>query len=119
MKLFFSVYWVLIAAIWYFINGILHDIAILIKHKGSYDRELLRLLTVGHILILSGAVVFVCYLMMLKEIQYGAYISIIIGAGMLLYCTMIFPFLKSFGTMAISIMLIIVSLKAINGFLNI
>lgn len=114
-----SIHWVLVAAIWYFGNGLLHDIFVISNHKGKYDRELLRLLMDGHVLIVSGAVVFVCYLMMLSKIQCGGLIGIIIGVGMLLYCAMIFPFLKSFGTMAISIILIIVSIKAMNSFPNI
>lgn len=119
MSWLFSVTWVLVAALWYFGNGLLHSISVLAKHKGSYDRELLRLLMDGHLLMLSGAVVFVCWLMMLSKIQCGGVISIIVGAFMLLYCGMIFPFLKSFGTMAISIILILVSIKAIYTFPNI
>lgn len=115
----FSIHWVLVAAIWYAGNGILHDIFVLIRHKGSYDRELLRLLMDGHVLILSGAVVFVCYLMMLNKIQCGGVISIIIAVGMLIYCALIFPFLKSFGTMVISFLLIMVSIKALSTFPNI
>jgi len=114
-----SIHWALIASVWYFGNGILHDVFVLIKHKGKYDRELLRLLMDGHVLMLSGVVVFVSWLMLLNKIQSGALISIIIAAFMLLYCLMIFPFLKSFGTMAISIMLIIVSIKALYSFPNI
>jgi hypothetical protein len=116
MAWLFSVHWVLVAALWYFINGVLHDFFILINHKGKYDRDLLRLLMDGHVLILSGVVVFVCYLMMLNKIQYGGLISIIIGVGMLVYCAMIFPFLKSFVTIAISFILIIVSIKAMSSF---
>lgn len=119
MNWLLSIHWALIASVWYFGNGILHDAFVLIRHKGKYDRELLRLLMDGHVLLLSGAVVFVCYLMLLNKIQCGALISIIVAAFMLLYCIMIFPFLKSFGTMAISIMLIAVSIKAMNSFPNI
>ncbi len=119
MKTFLSIHWALIAALWYFVNGVLHTAAVLLKHKGKYDRELLRLLMDGHVLMLSGAVVFVCWLMMLSKIQCGGTISIIVAGFMLLYCIMIFPFLKSFVTMAISIMLIFISIKAINGFPNI
>ena len=109
-------HWALIASLWYFVNGILHDAFVLIRHnKGKYDRELLRLLMDGHVLMLSGAVVFVCYLMLLNKIQYGAVISIIVAAFMLLYCSMIFPFLKSFGTMVISIILLAASIKAMNS----
>lgn len=115
----FSIHWVLVASLWYFGNGILHDVFVLIKHKGKYDRELLRLLMDGHVLMFSGAVVFVCWLMMLSKIQCGGIISIIVAAFMLLYCLIIYPFLKSFDTMVISIILIIVSIKAIGSFPNI
>jgi hypothetical protein len=111
-----SIHWALVASLWYFGNGILHDAFVLIKHKGKYDRELLRLLMDGHVLLLSGVVVFVCWLMMLNKIQCGGLISIIVGAFMLLYCGMIFPFLKSVGTIIISILLIIVSIKAMSSF---
>jgi hypothetical protein len=114
-----SIHWALVASVWYFGNGILHDAFVLVKHKGKYDRELLRLLMDGHVLLLSGAVVFVCWLMMLHKIQCGGLISIIVAAFMLLYCVMIFPFLKSVGTILISIVLIIVSIRAMNGFPNI
>jgi hypothetical protein len=73
----------------------------------------------GHVLMLSGAVVFVCWLMMLSKIQCGGLISIIVAGFMLLYCLMIFPFLKSFVTMAISMILIVVAIKAMNSFPNI
>ena len=116
MKWLFSVHWVLVASVWYFGNGILHDIFVIHKHNDSYDKDLFRLLMDGHILMVSGAVVFVCYLMMLNKIQCGGLISIIIAIGMLVYCAMIFPFLTSFGTMAISIILIIVSVKAMKSF---
>jgi len=111
MKILFSNYWILIAALWYFVNGILHDIFVLVNHKGKYDRELLRLLMDGHVLILSGAIAFVCFLMLRSNIPYAAIIGIITGVAMLVYCGMIFPFLKSFVTIIISLMLVIVSIK--------
>jgi hypothetical protein len=119
MNWMLSIHWALVASVWYFGNGILHDAFVLVKHKGKYDRELLRLLMDGHVLLLSGAVVFVCWLMMLHKIQCGGLISIIVAAFMLLYCVMIFPFLKSVGSILISIVLIIVSIRAMNGFPNI
>ena len=57
--------------------------------------------------------------MMLNKIQCGGLISTIIAVCMLIYCAMIFPFLKSLGTIVISIILIIVSIKAMNSFPNI
>jgi hypothetical protein len=38
----------LIASVWYFGSGLLHDAFVLIKHESKYDRELLRLLMGGH-----------------------------------------------------------------------
>lgn len=119
MNWLLSIHWTFIASLWYFGNGVLHDVFVLINHKGKYDRDLLRLLMDGHVLMLSGAIVFVCYLMMLNKIQCGGLISIIVAGFMIVYCLMIFPFLKSFVTMAISIMLIIVSVKAMRDFPNI
>jgi hypothetical protein len=119
MNILFSVHWILIASIWYFGNGLLHDISVLANHKGGYNRELLRLLTTGHILIFSGIVLFVCYLMMLNKIQCGAVIAIILATSMIIYCLMIFPFLKSFGTMAISVWVIVVCMRLYSSFPNI
>lgn len=112
MNYLLSIHWTLAASLFYFVNGLLHDIFIIRAHKGEYNRELLRLLMDGHALMLSGAVLFVCYLMMLNKIQCGATIAIIVAMFMLIYVAMIFPFLKSFGTMAISLMVIIVAIRA-------
>ena len=76
MNTLLSIHWALVASLFYFGNGLLHDIFVLKDHKGDYDRELLRLLMDGHVLMLSGAVMFVCYLMMLSKIQCGATITI-------------------------------------------
>lgn len=112
MKSIFSIYWLLIASIWYFVNGVLHDIFVIIRHKTGYDRELLRLLMDGHVLMLSGGVLFTCYLMVQDKIQYGFIIGAIVSVFMIGYCLMIFPFLKSFATLFISIMLTIVCVRA-------
>lgn len=111
MEIIFSVHWMLIIAIWYTGSGLLHDIFVLKQHTGKYNRDLLRLLMDGHVLILSGVIEFVCYQQMLLHQTAACIISIVVGAFMLLYCLMIFPFLKSFLTMALSFILIIVSLK--------
>lgn len=116
MNILLSIHWALAASIFYFGNGLLHDIFVLKAHKGEYNRELLRLLMDGHVLMLSGAVMFVCWLMMLSKIQCGPTIAIIVAAFMILYCAMIFPFLKSFGTIAMSVMVIIVAIKAYQSF---
>ncbi len=113
---FFANYWALLAAIWYFINGLLHDIAVIKRHEGGYDRELLRLLMDGHVLLLSGILSFICYVMMRQNLPYGWLIGIIVSVGMLVYCAMIFPFLKSFGTLLVSLILLIVCLRGYFSF---
>ncbi len=111
METVFTKYWLLIAAIWYAGNGILHDIFVLLNHKGKYNRELLRLLMDGHVLLLSGILMIVSYLMARDNINYGAVSGIITTSFMLIYCAMIFPFLKSIGTMAVSAMALLVCIR--------
>ena len=105
MNALFSIHWLLVAGIWCGINGILHDIFIIKAHKGPYDRELLRLLMDGHLLILSGIVLAICWYAVRSNIVYGAVIGFVIALSMIVYCFMIFPFLKSFITLILSIIL--------------
>lgn len=112
MSIVFSVYWLLIAAGWNFIMGLLHDIFVIKNHKGSYDRELLRLLMDGHVLMLSGALLSVCFIMLKNNIQYGSWIALITGIFMVIYCLMIWPFLKSIVTLLINVMAVVVTLMS-------
>ncbi len=116
MNYILSVHWILAAAIWFFGAGVLHDIFVLKAHQGDYNRDLLRLLMDGHVLILSGVIAFVCYLMMLSKIQCGSTIAIIVAVFMLIYCAMIYPFLPSWFTIFLSIMMIVVSIKLFREF---
>ncbi|MCD6011999.1 MAG: hypothetical protein K0Q79_1861 [Flavipsychrobacter sp.] len=115
MQTLLSKYWLLIAAIWYTGNGILHDIFVIIKHKDGYNRELLRLLMDGHVLILSGILMFITYLMVNKGITYGPIVAIVVTAAMLVYCVMIFPFLKSVVTMLVSLVTLIVAVRLLTA----
>lgn len=112
MDYILSIYWILFAAGWYFVMGLLHDIFVIKNHKGSYDRDLLRLLMDGHVMMLSGVLLGVCFLMLQNNIQYAPLITLIVGIGMVIYCCMIFPFLKSFVTTFISLMVVVVAIKA-------
>jgi len=109
MNSIFSIHWFVAVSIWYFVNGVLHDIFVIKKHSGGYDRELLRLLMDGHVLILSGALLFVSWMMVRQGIALGAIAAFIIGVGMIVYCAMIFPFLKSIVTLILSIIICVVS----------
>jgi hypothetical protein len=93
---------------WLLVNGVLHDIFVLSgEHGKTYNRELLRLLMDGHILITCGVVILFCY----KGIQQGqpwAYgIAMAACVSILIYCAMIFPFLKSIFTILIHSALLI------------
>lgn len=107
MHTIFSLHWNLIAAIWYFGNGVLHDVFVLKNHKGKYDRELLRLLMDGHVLMLSGLLLFVAWKMLLQNVYWGSCISLIVAGFMLIYCFLIWPFLKSMVTIAISFIILV------------
>jgi len=111
MKILLSTHWILGVSIWYLISGFLHDFFVIRTHKGGYNRDLLRLLMDGHVLMLSGGILLVCYFMLLNHNSYGALIAAIIAIAMLVYCGMIYPFLKSHFTMFLSIMIVIVSIR--------
>jgi hypothetical protein len=98
----------LITGSWLTLNGILHDVFILASPKGkTYDRDLLRLLMDGHILITAGVVVLFCVKGLMSGEQWAYTISIVAAASILVYCAMIFPFLKSIGTIALSLAFIV------------
>jgi hypothetical protein len=110
MTLNFSTYdFLLVVAVWYGINGILHDIFVLRNHKESYNRTLLRLLMDGHVLMLSSALIFAEWWIIKSGDMNALVIGIIVSFGMIIYCLMIFPFLKSIITFFVSIVLLITS----------
>lgn len=119
MKWLFSIHWALIASMWYFGSG-LFSIAGAVQKNGLKIRDMSSgLIAESFLLILSGTVVFVCYLMLLNKIQCGGIISIIIATILLLYCMFNLPSVQAFITMAICIFLIVASVKAVSSFPNI
>ena len=62
----------------------------------------------GHILVLSGALMLASWLMIEQGIYWGFIIGGIVALFMIIYCAMIFPFLKSFGSLLISIIALLV-----------
>lgn len=99
-----------IAGIWFLVNGLLHDIFVIIRHKGGYNRELLRLLMDGHVLILSGVILLVTMPLLKDGNTTGSVIALVVASGMAVYCAMIFPFLRSVVTFMISIFMIVIFL---------
>ncbi len=96
----------LVASIWAIGNGVLHDAFVLARHEGPYTRELLRLLMDGHILITCGVVYVVAYFLIKQGNALGPWLCCIAAASLIVYCAMIFPFLKSFGTVVINVVVL-------------
>jgi hypothetical protein len=85
------------AGAWAVLGGVLHDIFVL-KPGKPYDRDMLRLMMDGHILITCGAIQMLTYSKLKADDEWGFYIAIAATVSMIVYCFLIFPFLKSFGT---------------------
>jgi len=97
------------AGIWATGNGILHDIFILASDHGKqYDRNLLRLLMDGHVLITCGLILLFSYKGIKANHEYAFYTALIACISLLVYCGMIWPFLKSVLTIAINLFTAIV-----------
>lgn len=93
----------LIAGIWAIVNGVLHDYFVLRSEHGKvYNRDLLRLLMDGHILITCGAIQAVASNKLQNHEPWAYYITGIATLSLLAYCAMIWPFLKSVATIAIN-----------------
>lgn len=97
---------------WALLNGILHDIFVIINHKKQYDRELLRLLMDGHILITCGIIQLIAYIGLRENASWGFWVAGVASVSLLVYCGMIFPFLKSFGTIFLNLSLLILVIMA-------
>ncbi|HXB13246.1 MAG TPA: hypothetical protein VNZ45_14765 [Bacteroidia bacterium] len=94
---------VLAVGAWCIINGILHDIFVLrSEHSKQYNRDLLRLLMDGHILITCGAILMVSYLGIQENAHWAFYMAGISSISLLIYCAMIWPFLKSVMTIVLN-----------------
>jgi len=93
---------------WMALSGILHDIAVLrSEHGKQYDRNLLRLLMDGHILITCGALQMISFIGLQKNEHWPFYVAGIASISLLIYCTMIYPFLKSIGTIILNLGLLV------------
>src|SRR3954463_8514419 len=91
---------------WNLVNGILHDIFVLAQ-KRKYDRDLLRLLLDGHILMTSGVMQILSYSGLREHASWSYGVSIAASVSMLIYCAMIFPFLKSIVTILFNLGLLL------------
>jgi len=92
-------------SIWTLGNGILHDVFVLLERK-PYERELIRLLIDGHILIFSGLLYGVCWYF-LKEYPRPMLVLCLLNAVFMLgYCLLIFKMLPSWGMIGLSVLMI-------------
>ena len=90
---------------WALINGILHDTFVLMEGR-KYDRDLLRLLLDGHILITCGLIQILTYKGIKSNEAWAVYISMVATLSLLTYCGMIWPFLKSIATIVLNLSLL-------------
>jgi len=103
---YFNIF-ILLIAVFLLANGFLHEYFVIQQHKGPYDRNLLRLLMDGHILITSGILYIIAFFLLRQNNTIGLYLCGFIAISVLAYCIMIYPFLKSFVTMALNLIVII------------
>ena len=101
---------VAIAGVWATVNGVLHDIFVIKEHKGPYSRDLLRLLMDGHILITCGIIHLLSYSLVKNNNSAGLYLSLAASVSLLVYCALIFPFLKSLVTISINLVVLVMVL---------
>jgi hypothetical protein len=99
-------YYIAFAGIWAIGNGLLHDIFILIERR-PFEKELIRLLIDGHILIFAGIFYLLCFKGIQNNEAWAYYISIAVSVFLLGYCALIFKMLPSFGMIAINLVALI------------
>lgn len=101
--------WIALAVgAWCVLMGVLHDIFILAgEHGKKYDRNLLRLLMDGHILITVGAMLLVAFTGLKTQETWALMIAVICALSLIVYVAMIWPFLKSVGTLTFSLTVLI------------
>ena len=93
---------------WAVSNGLLHDVFVLISDHGKkYDRNLLRLLMDGHVLITCGIIQMIAYKGLQGNENWGYYVAAVATVSLLIYCGMIFPFLKSMATISLNVILLV------------
>ena len=103
---YFNIF-VLFVAVFLLANGFLHDFFVIQQHKGPYDRNLMRLLMDGHLLIISGIIYLIAFFLLRQNNSIGLYLCLANAVSLLVYCILIYPFLKSFATIALNLLVIV------------
>ena len=103
-------YYMVFLCVYTLANALLHDYFVIKKHQGPYDRNLLRLLMDGHILLISGFLYLIAACLF-QDDQSASYLICIVAAGSLVaYCLMIWPFLKSIVTLIVNLIMLVAAL---------
>jgi hypothetical protein len=105
MKNFLS-YYTLFTGGWALVNGILHDIFVIKAHP-VFDKELIRLLIDGHILIFAGIFFIFAYTGIKEQQSWAFYVAIIASVFVLGYCGLILKMLPSVMTILINLIALI------------
>lgn len=102
-------YLIAVTGAWALGNGILHD-AFVLAQRRAYDRDLIRLLMDGHILIFSGLTLVISY-SGIRDTQPWAFVFASVACvSLLVYCALIFKILPSIVTIILSLMTLIATL---------
>jgi hypothetical protein len=108
-----QIHWVIgIAGAWILGNGILHDIFVLVQRR-PYERELIRLLIDGHILIFSGLLFILCFKPLREHSSFALIVCILNAIFILGYCMLIFKMLPAIGIIAVSLFVLILCIKTL------
>src|SRR5689334_9935391 len=99
-------YFIAFAGIWTLGNGLLHDIFVL-RERRPFEKELIRLLIDGHILIFSGILYLLCYNGIQMDKPWAYSISIAISLFLLGYCGLIFKMLPAIGMIVINVLALV------------
>lgn len=103
-------YWVVgFVGAWTTVNGLLHDIAILMQRR-PFERELIHLLIDGHIIIFSGILYLLCFKPLQQGSSFALWICIADAVFMLGYCGLIFKLLPAIGMIFLNLVVLIIAL---------
>ena len=108
-------YIILVAGIWATGNGLLHDIAVL-RQGRPFERELIRLLIDGHILIFAGIFYLISYKGIVNREQWAWVICLVTSLFLLGYCGLILKILPSIVTILINLVVLIALLSSLRNF---
>jgi hypothetical protein len=107
-------WYILFAAIWCIANGALHDFFVL-RQRRPFDKELIRLLLDGHILLFAGIFFLVSFRGVGRGEPWAFYVSITAAVFILGYCALIFKMLPSVMTIFIHLIALVWLLAALKS----